>query len=273
MARDREQLDRVRDRFTRTAREFARFALRARREEAERLTRLLLDDFPDAGRAVALDLACGPATFTRALAPRVRFVFGLDFTPAMLAEARAAAAAAELTTVAFACADASALPLADAALDLGVTGYSVHHFLRPERAITELARVLRHGGRAALADIVVPAGADGEACNRIERARDASHARTLDAAEIHALLEAARLRMLFSETGERQRQFNDWMQVAGWAPGAPAYDETRRLMLASMPADTAGFRPRCSIGVAAGAREDDEIEFTQTTLFVVAEKR
>ena len=272
MARDREQLDRVRDRFTRTAQQFARFALRTRREEAERLTRLLLDGFPKAARALALDLACGPATFTRALAPHVQFVFGLDFTPAMLAEARAAATVAELTTVAFACADASALPLADAAIDLAVTGYSLHHFLRPERAMAELARVLRPGGRAALADIAVPEGGDGEANNRIECARDASHARTLNAAEIRALLEAAGLRTLVSEAGERQRQFDDWMQIAGWAPGTPAYNETRRLMLASLPGDTACFRPRCGIGAAAGVAGDEEIEFTQTSLFVVAEK-
>ncbi|MBI3670062.1 MAG: class I SAM-dependent methyltransferase [Acidobacteria bacterium] len=268
---DREHLGRVRERFTRTAQQFASFALSMRSEEAERLANLALADFPAAAQGTAVDLACGPGTFTRAFAARVGFMIGLDLTPAMLGEAQQTAARAALTNLAFACADANALPLPVAAMDLAVCAYSYHHFLEPRRAIQEMARVLRPGGRLAGVDIIVPEAADPEWNNRIERARDTSHARTLTTAELHALVEAAGLRLLASAIGERLRQFDHWMQIVGYAPGSPAYDETRRLLETSMPGDTAGFHPRFAAAAAPGA--PPELEFVQTSLFLVAEKR
>ncbi len=269
-AADREHLDLVRSRFTRTAQEFSRFALATRGDEAERLARLA----GPRGDELALDLACGPGTFTRALASRVRHLCGLDLTPAMLEQARAATARAGLANVAFACGDANALPFADATLDLAVCTYSFHHFLDPARVARELRRVVRPGGRVGLVDMVVPEGADPEWNNRIERARDSSHARTLTASEFHALLEAAGLRVVGQEIGERLRRFDDWMQTVNGPPGTPLYAETRRLMEAAMRGDLAGFHARlvrASPGQAGAGQ--DEIEFVQTSLFVVAEKR
>jgi len=287
--KDREQLERIRERFTRTAQSFAQFALGARGEEAERLARMAVPGLRDAAGAVALDLACGPGTFTRAFAARVRLVVGLDFTPAMLSQAREAVARAGLGNVAFARADANVLPFGNSALDLAVCAYSFHHFLDPARTLRELNRVLGPGGRVALVDIIVPEGADSKLNNRIERTRDPSHASTLTSDEFTALLEAAPFRSIASETSERRRQFDDWMQIMGLLPGSSGYAETRRLMETSMPGDTAGFHPRFVSGggtaaaTASGAglspseeaasSAKREIEFVQTTLFVVAEKR
>jgi ubiquinone/menaquinone biosynthesis C-methylase UbiE len=257
---DREHLERVRNRFTRTAQSFARFALATRGDEAERLVMLAAPR----GDEVALDLACGPGTFTRAFAPRVRFLHALDLTPAMLEQAREALAQAGLGNIAFARGDANALPFADSVLGLAVCAYSFHHFLEPARPVRELGRVMRRGGRVAIADLIVPEGADAEWTNRIERARDSSHARTLRLAELHDLFETAGLRVLASELGERLRQFDDWMQIMGAGPGTQAYVETRRLMEASIPGDAAGFHPR--------RNAQNEIEFVQTSAFIVAEK-
>src|SRR3989442_1970564 len=197
----------------------------------------------DAAGAVALDLACGPGTFTRAFAARVRLVVGLDFTPAMLSQAREAVARAGLGNVAFARADANVLPFGNSALDLAVFAYSFHHFLDPARTLRELNRVLGPGGLVALVDLIVPEQADSKLNNRIERTRDPSHASTLTSDEFTALLEAARFRSIASETSERRRQFDDWMQIMGLLPGSSGYAETRRLMETSMPGDTAGIFP------------------------------
>jgi ubiquinone/menaquinone biosynthesis C-methylase UbiE len=265
-AEKNDQLGRVRDRFTRTAEQFSEFALTTRAAEAHRLVELAAPR----GSELALDLACGPGTFAREFAPHVRFILGMDFTPAMLAQAKRAAAEAGLLNMAFARADASALPVADAALDLATCGYALHHFADFARAVTELGRVVRRGGRVAVVDLIVPDGADAEFNNRIERARDASHTRTLTRSEIVTLLEAAGLRILANEIGERPRDFDDWMRVAGCAPGDPAHEETRRLMLESLPGDLAGFHPRLAPGASEGG--PPKLEYTQTSLFVVGEK-
>jgi ubiquinone/menaquinone biosynthesis C-methylase UbiE len=266
---EREHLEQVRNRFTRTVEQFSRFALGARGDEAERLVRLAAPR----GDEAALDLACGPGTFTRAFAARVRFLCAADLTPVMLEKARQTSRRAGLANVALACADANALPFADSSLGLAACGYSFHHFLDPARPAGELARVLRRGGRAAIVDLIVPDGGDPEANNRIERTRDSSHAHTLTLAQLRGLLEAAGLRVVATEVGERLRQFDDWMETIGCPPGTPAYAETRRLMDASIPGDTAGFHPRrVRAAEAAGQTAQEHIEFVQTSAFVVAEK-
>lgn len=266
----REQLDRVRERFTRTAEQFARFSLSTRAEEAELLVRLAAPR----GAERALDLACGPGTFTRALASRVRFLLALDLTPALLEQARAALARADLANVGFVCANAMSLPLPDASLDLVSCGYSLHHFAEPDRAMAELARVVRRGGRIALMDLVAPDQPERAAANNaIERVRDASHATTLRLPDFRALVESAGLCTGEAQIAERPRSFDDWMQVAGWRRGDAAYTETRRLMKAAIPGEAAGFRPRIVTAAEPSAfAAIGDIEFVQISLALVAEK-
>jgi len=96
------------------------------------------------GMAV-LDLCCGTGVVAGAAATRGAIVTGLDFSPAMLAAARAAHPALR-----FAEADAEALPFPDASFDSVVSNFGVHHVPRPERALAETLRVLRPGGCVAL---------------------------------------------------------------------------------------------------------------------------
>ncbi len=258
-----DQRDLVRARFTRTAEQFASFSLSTRAAEAGRLVALAAPR----GDELALDLACGPGTFTRAFAPRVRLIHGLDITPALLAQARAAAAKENLSNCVLECGDAYALPYPNVKFDLAVCAYALHHLENPAAAMQELARVVRPGGRIALADIVVPDGCDPAVTNAIERARDASHCSTLLREELHALCDAAGLRVIATEPTERPRSFDDWMHIAGWRRGDPSYDATRRLMLADANANRSGFRPQ-AVAVASSS----DFEFTQPSLFVVAEK-
>lgn len=260
-----EQQDRVRERFTRTAEQFAKFSLSTRAEEAEKLVSLALPLLRDPAPAVALDVACGPGTFTRAFASRVKSIRGIDLTPALLDQARAAAEKAGLPNCVFECGNAETLPYPDKSFDLGICAYAVHHFANPKTVMGELARVMRPGGVVALVDVVVPQGALPDAANAIECARDASHEYTYSVVGLHEMLELFLLRVRRSEIGERTRSFNDWMQIAGWQPGDAAYVEARRLMEMHLERDTSGFAPRRIAG-------SDDLAFTQTSLFVVAEK-
>lgn len=257
----------MRERFTRTAEQFAKFSLTTRAEEAAQLVGLAAPR----GTERALDLACGPGTFTRAFASHVRSILGLDITSALLAQARDAARKANLSNTSFLIGDATSLPFADASLDLAVCAYSFHHFAAPALALSELARVTRRGGRAALIDLIAPdEPRAAELNNRIERVRDASHERTLAPDELCALVEAAGFRMAAHETTERLRSFDEWMRIAGWEPGDAAYTETRRLLEANIPGDVSGFHPRLADAVNSSGLCD--IEYVQTSLLLIADR-
>jgi len=104
----------------------------------------------------ALDVGCGPGTDTLALAAivgpagRVR---GVDRDPEMLAEAERRAAAAGLSDrVEHAEGDACALAFADASFHAVRSERLFLHLADPERAVAEMVRVTRPGGRVVLMD-------------------------------------------------------------------------------------------------------------------------
>jgi ubiquinone/menaquinone biosynthesis C-methylase UbiE len=264
-ASERAHLDRIRDRFSSTAEPFAEFAFSLRAKEADGMAAVATANLPRADQALGLDLACGPGTLTRPFLEHLGRVVGVDLTPAMLQHARRNTTAAGPERAAFLCANAYALPFADGAVDIAFCGYAMHHLLAPAGALAEMTRAVRSGGRVAIIDLIVPASADREAHDRIERARDSSHASTLPAAELTRMFRDAGLHVVVSEQHDRDREFDHWMHVAGREPGSPAYAETRRLLEATIVSDAAGFRPR--LDAPSG-----QLQFGQTAMLLVAEK-
>ena len=260
-----QQKNLVRERFTRTAQIFGDYAVASRVNEAERLAHMVKAGPADR----AVDLACGPGTLALRFASHLRWICGLDLTPAILERARRSAVTEGLSNLEFAIGDAQALPFAGASLDIAVTSYSFHHFPDPARTIAEMARVVRRGGRVGILDIFVPGDPAVAALNnRIEIIRDPSHTRTLSRDEFHLLFAAHGLRVLETAVEENTRSFDHWMLVAGSQPGEPAYVEARRLMEASIPNDAAWFHPRYEPGESG----EPELVFTNTTLFIAGEK-
>jgi ubiquinone/menaquinone biosynthesis C-methylase UbiE len=97
-----------------------------------------------AGRRT-LDVGCGTGTLAVALAERGGKVWGVDSSPAMLAEAQA-----KETRARFKGGAAEALPFKDGWFERVVMRLSLHHLDRP-RALAEAARVLVPGGRILIA--------------------------------------------------------------------------------------------------------------------------
>ncbi|HYK65034.1 MAG TPA: methyltransferase domain-containing protein [Patescibacteria group bacterium] len=104
----------------------------------------LLDSIPP-GRA--LDAACGTGRYARYLTDRGHKVSAVDMTAEMLDRARANAPAAELKSGSL-----EALPFPDETFDLVMCGLALTHLPEISRAIAELARVLKVGGTAIIAD-------------------------------------------------------------------------------------------------------------------------
>lgn len=269
------QADLIRDRFTRTAQVFGDYAVSYRVQFAETLIRLV-----SAGpRDRVVDLATGPGTLALRFARAVRWVCGVDLTPAMVARARSTAAEEGLKNTAWTIGDAQSLPFPDSSLDIAVTSYSLHHIPDPARTIREMARVVRRGGRVGIIDIVVPEDPRAaETANRIEIARDPSHTRSLPKSDFEKMIAAAGLRWLGHDTGANPRSFDHWMHVAGWHRGDSVYEETRRLMETTIPGDLAGFQPRFAVPDSAEphapvpADDRPDIQMANTAIFLGAEK-
>lgn len=90
----------------------------------------------------ALDAACGTGRHARRLVQLGHDVLGIDLTPEMLAQA-----AAGVPEARFAAADLRDIPAEDATFDLVVCGLALAHLDDLDAGVTELARVLRDGGR------------------------------------------------------------------------------------------------------------------------------
>jgi SAM-dependent methyltransferase len=102
------------------------------------------------GGQVVYDVPCGGGLALRALRPdqAVRFV-AADIDSKMLARARARAVAGGLGQVEVVEADMLDLPFPDASADVVLTYSGLHMVAEPQRAVTELARCLKPGGRIA----------------------------------------------------------------------------------------------------------------------------
>jgi ubiquinone/menaquinone biosynthesis C-methylase UbiE len=95
-----------------------------------------------------LELGCGPGSLWRPNLTRIPAGWQItltDFSPGMLAEARANLAGAR--PFAFEQADAQAIPFADASFDAVIANHMLYHVPDRAKAFTEIRRVLRPAGR------------------------------------------------------------------------------------------------------------------------------
>ena len=88
-----------------------------------------------------LEVGCGWGELARRIADEVDVdVTATDLSPRMVELARAAGVGAEV-------ADVQGLPFADGTFDVAVAAWMLYHVPDRDRAVSELARVLRPGGR------------------------------------------------------------------------------------------------------------------------------
>ncbi len=94
-----------------------------------------------------LDAGCGTGELCRRLADRGARVSGIDLCPGLIGRAKSLIPEAGLAR-----ADAQALPFDSGRFDLATSVLVLHYLERPGRALAELARILRPGGRLIVCD-------------------------------------------------------------------------------------------------------------------------
>lgn len=105
---------------------------------------------------VTVDVGAGTGLLSLALADRVSKVWAVDISHSMGEYLAAKVESAGLGNVSIATASAVSLPLIDESADLAVSNYCFHHLgdADKRRALAEVHRVLRPGGRFVFADMM-----------------------------------------------------------------------------------------------------------------------
>lgn len=99
-------------------------------------------------RNFILDLACGPGLFACPLALQSRgWVIAFDLSLPMLRQARKRALRSNIRNILFVRGSAFHLPFQNEALDAILCSGALHLFDRPEMALAEISRTLKHDGR------------------------------------------------------------------------------------------------------------------------------
>jgi arsenite methyltransferase len=170
---------------------------------------------------VVLDLGSGAGfdcfLASRAVGGRGR-VIGVDMTPEMLAKARANAEKAGSKNVEFRLGEIEALPVADSSVDVVISNCVINLSPDQPRVFRDVFRVLKPGGRVAIADIVRTAALPPE----IQRSLDAHCACVSGAAsvtEIEAMLRDAGFSGVRITPKDSSREF-----IREWVEGRDAAD-------------------------------------------------
>src|SRR5437879_10011128 len=198
----------------------------------------LASPFP---QALTLDLATGAGFTALAMAPRCRRVIGLDLTFGMVREARRLAGEEGITNLMFCLGDADAVPFADSAFDLVTCRHAAHHFPDLPRAISEMARVVKPGGRVVVDDTCAPEDpALAALMNGWEVRRDPSHVANHPPSRLRALLEAGGLTVEAATATSIPLEFDDWVKRSGGSTDDAA--ALRTSFLHAQPAAREAFR-------------------------------
>jgi arsenite methyltransferase len=104
-----------------------------------------------------VDVGCGTGFLTRQAATQMQgkgTLVGVDLSPSMLDKAKGNLNnLALLAFVEFRVGDAEKIPVQDGFADAVVGNMVLHHCPRPKRAISEMTRIAKDGGRIAVADL------------------------------------------------------------------------------------------------------------------------
>lgn len=200
--------------FGRTAEAYAKSAGHAHGADLQILLNLLS---PHASMTV-LDVATGAGHTAAghtaaAIAPLVTRVVASDLVPEMIEQTRKLFATKSLINAEAVVSDVEALIFEDATFDAVTCRIAPHHFLDIDKAIAEIARVLKPGGVFVLEDSCAPeAKRQDQFINQLELLRDPTHIRSYTKKEWKSMLERAGLKVVGVRNYRKTHDVADWIE-------------------------------------------------------------
>ena len=209
-----------------------------------------------------LDVATGPGYIAMLFAERAKEVVGVDLTPAFVAKAQAGSVEKGLKNVSFREGDVEKLPFADETFDIVTCHKALHHFPTASKALHEMYRVLKRGGRLVLGDTRSSDNPEtARRHNELEKLRDPSHVEMSGPKKLRTLIEGVGFRIEKLEEFHDEKDMDWWQQVMP-AP-EPIYREIREKFIASIPSNTLELNVRV---------EGDKVFFRRRHVVVAAVK-
>jgi ubiquinone/menaquinone biosynthesis C-methylase UbiE len=212
-----------------------------------------------------LDVACGTGIVSRALAPLVESVTGIDVTSAMLTEARLIAEREGLRNLEFRECPAENITFPSQTFDLCFTRFSLHHFEVPIIQLREMARVTKFGGSIVVIDLVAPSDpALAGLYNDYERLRDPSHTVALSSQQLEDVVLAVGIPIQQLEKIEVSVNVERWLDLTD----TPS--QTRARIVADLEGELAGRS--AATGLSPYRDENGGLTFRQEWVLIVGTK-
>lgn len=209
-----------------------------------------------------LEVAAGTCICGRSLAPFVKNVTCLDMTTAMLAVGKGAAEKQGLLNMDFVQGDAEKLPFSDNSFDIVISRLAFHHFPNPKRCFSEMARVLKTGGKMVVIDMEAAEEVLRNTEDEIETLRDPSHMRNLSKEEFTNMFRENCLSITTMDCTELPVSLSAWLALTN-TPAEISADITKRLMDEINGNGLTGFKPY---------QKNGEIYFNHRWLMMIAKK-
>ncbi|MHB1653696.1 MAG: class I SAM-dependent methyltransferase [Desulfitobacteriaceae bacterium] len=202
----------VRKNFGQRASEYRLSTTHGNPVDLERMINLIKPTSDD----IALDVATGGGHTAIALAKYVNQVVAIDITPEILAEAKMASKQESISNIVFRTEDVHNFNISDSQFDIVASRFAVHHFSDVKRALQEMCRVLKPGGKFYILDCSVFDGEEPEKeINRIELLRDSSHQCSYSPRLWHQLLKELPFTINHTSLLKEQYELPRWFDRMG----------------------------------------------------------
>jgi ubiquinone/menaquinone biosynthesis C-methylase UbiE len=165
-----------------------------------------------------LDVATGTGNTALAIAPHVSSVIGLDMAVKMLEQGQKRALEEGHTNASFLEGSAEDLPFPDASFTLVTSRHAPHHFRDVPKFLSEVARVLKPGGRFVMADQITQEAQNKAWVDEYQRTRDPSHFTQRTISEWQELARDAGLTWVTHQIVPYRLEFEWWTQQSGCTP-------------------------------------------------------